>query len=445
MDEMARLFVRSAASTARMRACWWRRVALACATWALLANLPVARGGELSTALSSLFELGTEATTSAIASARNQYERLKRSYPEDRRIDYAYGVVLIGQHKYRDAVPLISGYLETGKSEPHAYCAKIWAQLQAREYGGLLNEAVTLSDRFPKGSRLHPEAAYHEAAEFLGAVFGYLELLRAGAVDPQLRLERKNRVLGRLGPAYTLAFDQGRASVGQQVAEFQAQREAEIREVTAKVEKRKDQAKSALDVDRNRLLAEEGTQQSSVEQLRNAQRQLNQIQRELSTLNQERIQVGARIALVQAQINAILVPTFRDDRTRFPTGAALILEYQPAKPYDPRVVQANALAVALAVLSKQAFEMDRWILEYQTRAAILNGKGEETTLTLAQSEADAMAIQKRSKSAEYQLKRLEKPARARSGVLSEKMAMLSTYAPFPYAQERQRVLGWFAK
>ena len=64
---------------------------------------------------------------------------------------------------------------------------------------------------------------------------------------------------------------------------------------------------------------------------------------------------------------------------------------------------------------------------------------------LAQSELETIAIQKRAQNTEYQLKRKDKSTTAHSAVLSEKMSTFSKYSPFPYAQERKRVLSWFAK
>jgi hypothetical protein len=297
---------------ARMGSCRLRSLGLACAAWVALANLTTAAGAELNASLASLFELGTTATPSAFTAAHSRFERLQHSRSDDRRIDYAYGVVLIGQHKYADALPLISRYLETGRGEPHAYCAKIWALLQMRRYADVLDESVELAGRFPKDLNSPPLAKYHEAAEFLGAAFGYLELVRTGALDPARRLEGKNRVLARLGSAYTKAFDQGRAAVAAQMAEFQAQREADQKGVAAKAEGRKQQTKTALDKDRERILSEKETLQASAEQLRDAQRELNQLQQELSSLNVDRSQVAAQIAWTQANIQQLLAPIVYD-------------------------------------------------------------------------------------------------------------------------------------
>jgi predicted nucleic acid-binding Zn-ribbon protein len=291
-----------------------------------------------------------------------------------------------------------------------------------------------MGSRFPRGPSSKPEARYEEAAEFLGTVFGYLELARPGAADAQARLDRKNRVLAVLGATYAGAFDDARIAVGKQLANLETERAVEQNQVAAKVENRKLQAKTALTDIREKAVQQQETAQSTTEQLRDSQRALNLVQDELATLQNDRVQLGARIVMVQSQILQLQPDYFVwlvDKNFKLPS---ITTRYQLA-----------SLVSAFAALNRQAFFMDSKILGYKARIVELTGKGNNELESLAHSEAETMAMQKRAKSAAYQLKRQDKPVTARSGVLSEKMAAFSTYSPFPYSQERKRVLSWFAK
>ncbi len=423
----------------KIRTTVWLAGGCALAVW----GAPVLAGGlDLPTGISRLLDPISEPARSFEASAPQQYEQLKQRFPNDRRLDYAYSLTLIGQRKYREALPLVSRYLEGGRGEPHAYCTKIWVLLQDRHHQDALNEAVTLSDRFPQGAS-SPEGRYYEAAEFLGTVFAFLELARPAAIAPARRLEYKNRVLARLGRAYTPAFHQARSAVVGQLAEMHGKNESIQRGLAAKSEERKGRTQASLDADRRRLLDAEETQQASTSQLLDAQRSLQQTQQELATLNHDRAQVGAKIAMLQAQISMILAPTTIDQRTDPTLPTIQVTAPPPAG--DTRTLRAMALAMTMAGLSRQALGMDRKILAYQARIAELAGKGEQELDSLAESAAELEATQRRAKKAEYQLNRGNKPTAVRSGVLSEKMSTFSTYSPFPYAQERKRVLSWFAK
>jgi len=409
---------------------------------AALAGALQAGGPPLQAGIARLLDPDLGETTSANSAAREQYELLKKRYPNDRRIDYACALTLISERKYRDAVPLISRYLEGGHGEPHAYCAKIWALLQDRRHADALDEAVALSARFPRGPS-SPEGRYYEAAEFIGTVFAYIELARPNAVENARRLESKNRVLANLGKTYAPAFDQARGAVVGQLAEIQSKHKAVQDEIAAKSEKRKDQVKSALDANRERLRMAEESMQASTEQLRDAQRELAQIRQELSTLNQDRTKVGAQMVVLQAQMSLLLQSNTVDDRTDLSRPTVQTTYVQPNSQVS--LLKATAISVALAGLSKQALGMDRRILGYQARIAELTGKGERQMQMFAESDADVRETQESTKRAEYQLSRRAKSAAANSGVLSEKIANFSTYSPFPTSQERKRVLGWFAK
>ena len=106
----------------------------------------------------------------------------------------AYGFVLVNQHQYRDAVPLLTRYLETAKPDLTAYYVKMWDEIPIGDFANVLKQADALSQRFATSTTTQPEDRYRDAARHLGTVFGYLELVRPSAVDLQLRNQCKNQV-----------------------------------------------------------------------------------------------------------------------------------------------------------------------------------------------------------------------------------------------------------
>src|SRR5262245_49036160 len=62
--------------------------------------------------IAALFDLAETNTPTAVAAAKQQYERIKKQAGSDPKLDYAYGLTLLEQHRYRDALPLVSAYLE---------------------------------------------------------------------------------------------------------------------------------------------------------------------------------------------------------------------------------------------------------------------------------------------------------------------------------------------
>ncbi|HEV3024391.1 MAG TPA: hypothetical protein VGX76_18070 [Pirellulales bacterium] len=408
---------------------------------ASLAQWAAAGEPELQRGLRALFDSAEQSTAAAVTSARSQFEQLKRAAPSDARIDYAYGVALVNQHRYHDAVPFLARYVKTGKAEPHARCALIWAQVQDRRNLDALQQAVALAQRFPRGADVQPEGKFQDAADFLGAIIGFMESARPAAVDAQVRNESVNQVLEGLGETYIPAFDNARLAVAKRLAALRAQRDAEQQRLAAKQENQNQQAKTTLDEERKRLAAGDDVAQSSTEKLRAAQRESAQMQRELSALNEDRARLGARITTIEAAISALQTPRV-DDRT-FAGGTAPV-RTDFLNPSDPRWLQIQALAVSLAPLNKQAFEIDRKILGYRTRIAELESSGQQEMRTLVRSDAESRESKRRAQKAERQLDRRDKLSNPRASILTEKMTTLSSYLAFPYVQERRRVLAWFS-
>ena len=396
---------------------------------------PAARTASWQAAIGRLFDAGSSANSASVAAVRAQYERLKRAAPNDRRIDYAFGVLLINQHRYSEAETLIARYMQAGPSEPHVHCTEIWTLMQLHRYADAAGRAVALAGQFPAGAAAAPQPKFHEAAEFLGTAYGYLELARTPQTEIVGLSQSKERVLEALGETYLEAFDAGRDGVATRLAEMKTRLQAEENQRLAKTEEEKKLAQADLEKDSSQIASHADAIESSAEQLQEAQRQFDQIQRELGSLSQDRTQLGARIITIQAQISALSSPQVNDQRVANGTGRTTVSTRQLG-PNDPRFVQMQYLATQLAVLNKQAFDMDRKILAYRQQATALGFKGmSEAEMIARRQEATAVA-ERHAQVAERALKRSEKASNPRSAALNEKMKHLSTHAPFPFAQEK---------
>jgi len=396
--------------------------------------------------IEKLFALGEKSTPSAVAAAKEQYEQLKRNSAKDSRIDYAFVLVLINQHKYREAAPLLSGHLSAKKPDSSMYCVKIWAAVQDRKAITAIDDMVALSRQFPRSAAAQPDAAFLEVASFLGAMFGYLDLVRPEGLDPKVKSQRRNEILANIGNKYLPAFDEGRDMVRDRLAEMQAERNAKQDEVVAAAEKRRDQDESALENARTAFAEQQDTAKSSADNVREAQRELNVIQQQLTTLSQDRTRLSGQIISAQAQLAAIQsTSNLVDERiNRSPQNLSLPPIYGGNRINPVGAAMANALALTLASLNKQAYNVDRQMLTLQGRATELMAKGAKESNTVAQSEEVARKASKQAKAIEKKLRRPETATKTRVA-MTPKITSLSTYIPFPYEEERERVLSWFAE
>ena len=410
--------------------------------WAACSASYSLQGSELHTGISRLFESGAKNTPPALAAAKSQYEDLKRRYPMDTRIDYAYGLVLVNQHKYRDAVPFLSHFLATGRPEPGDFHSKIWAQLQDRRFADALNEAVALSRRFSGDPSASGGAQFDDSARFMGAVFGYLDLARPSSIDAGLKAKRRADISKLLGSKFAPSFDEGRNSVARRLAELQIERKSAIDNLAAAAQKKETEDKSALGEDLGTVEVQRAAMQSGAEQLQQVEREFELICNQLASLQADRTRLGAQIITIQAQLTQISNPNNSTISVNPTTGQSQIFGNNAIS--SAAYAQAAALSRTLVALNKQAFDLDRRMLALQQRAAALSEKGHQEAQSLAQRDAVVQQTERHAKVIERKLRREEaaKPKASTVGLTSQ-MTSLSTYLPFPYEQEKKRVLGWF--
>ena len=418
-------------------------LALYVAGWATFALGAGPEATEPRAGIEKLFDLGEKSTPPAFVAAKEQYEQLKRAHPKDPRIDYAYGLVLVNQHKYRDAVPLLSDYLDTGKPDAPASCVKIWAEVQERKAATAINDMVALSRQFPRAGTAEPDPAYLETASFMGATFGYLDLVRPEGLDPRLTPQRRNEILTNIGNTYLAAFDQGRDAVRDRLSEMQQERNIKQDEITAAAEKRLEQEKTVLDSARSTLAAQRDTMKSSAETVQDAQRDLNIIQQQLTSLVQDRTRLSAQVIISETQLAEIqaqvLLNSQRPGANNSNNNTSGRINFSPQQ-----IAIANAIGLGLGALNRQAFNIDRQIMALQAQAATLVAKGAKGSEILAESEE---LMRKTSKQARAMEKRILRPEATKKShpSMTPKMTSLATYIPFPYEEERERVLDWFAE
>jgi hypothetical protein len=411
---------------------------------ALVPAMP-ARGADLRGGVARLFELGLKNTSPDVAAARAQYERLKSAVPKDPRLDYAYGVVLLNQHRYADALPLVDKYVAANARDRDASLVRLWALMQARRYDDALSQAAAIVDGLPKPPPADA-GKYLDSVRSIGKVVAYLEAMQPATLDPQAKTARTNQILARLGKAYLPAFDEGRHEVADRFSKFQQQRQATVERRELAAQQRLQEITGA--VKENEATVDAGRQivDASSEQLRDARRSVAVVQLELASLNQDRLRVGAQIITVQARLSeyqpiqtTIFDPSLRDPNFRGQQTSTTTSNVRAAD-----FIQMQSLAMTLAVLNRQAFEMDRRILGLRAEAAKALGKGQQETQTLAESQTAISKAERRAANLEKQVRRLETQKPAPTGALSSEMKRLSTYLPFPYDDESKRVLAWFA-
>jgi hypothetical protein len=395
----------------------------------------MARGADGAAGLAKLFDAGTKNTPPAVAAASQQYRALKAAARDDVRVDYAYAVVLANQRKYAEAIPLLMRYIKAQPADVGAISTIAWVFVQEKRPADALAACGAFGRRIPNDLPAQPKPELAAAAELVGGLFAYLEIVRPDTVDARSLAARKNEVVARLSEGYLQAFDRGRVVVTARLDALEAEHGEKQKQAEELARQRQDRTRSLLDESKQKAAVETKALQASTTQLQDAQRELALIQQQLSTSARDREQLAAQIITLETQFQQLNQSTQNNPATRRSTTTRNTID---AGAY----AQASSIAVTLAGLNKQVFELDNKILGMQSRAAELTAR----LRVEGQSRAESMAIAnkelKRAGTLEKQVART-KVAAPRAFVPVGRAASIATYVAFPYAQERDRVLGWF--
>ena len=82
-------------------------------------------------------------------------------------------------------------------------------------------------------------------------------------------------------------------------------------------------------------------------------------------------------------------------------------------------------------------------MAYQSSAAVLAAKGQIATQSIVERQTAAEETAAHARLVEKSLHRQQKTSTARSAAISRIMKLLTTYADFPFPQEKKRILSWF--
>ena len=396
-------------------------IGLMASAWVGSCSTLAAGQGTTTDAVRALFAAGRKSTPTAATEAKAKYDALRAARPGDARVDYAYAVVLVNQRRYRQASDLLSQYLKTDKSWLSGHCLLITALIPLGEPGKVVDETAALAQAIDRNLVGEPASARADAARFLGLVYRYLELPRKGIVDARLLEARKREVLALLDPPCTAAFDQGYNALARQYARFQAEHNERNQQLAAVIANRKDLDERKLELAKAAGEAADAKSEFSQDQLRELQAQYTELQKQISPFVQQRSTIQTAIVARLAQIeqdrqNRNLSQTFE-----------------------------QALRSEISVLQSQIDDLDRRIRPLSEKAAALEAKANRHQYSLRQAENTARKSERIGLQAARQIERAKDKLRGRSTAIDGRLTLFSSYEPFSYEFECQRVLDSFLK
>ena len=390
-----------------------------------------------------LLELGDRYSPTALAKARAYHDGLAQNRLTTPRVQYAFALVLLRQHCHEEAIGLLG---ESLAREP-AGAAFVASQDLGRDGRAQrprgLGRRGSVADVLAKQSPIDLPTADAEqrrvTVEFLGRIFGFLEVPRPNALPADELRSAKQYVLTALGDERA-EFDRSEAAVAEKfskvVAAFKQQRAKRVAEGMTKQEevaKQKeliDETETNVDYDTEKVKTNVTTE---VERLNQAAESL---QKWLAAC-QYRLNV-VRVALVNNEEKLVQQAQSSELTATGVTSGPNNLVTQAA-----RSNQIKALVVRLGaeqnMLTQQIKQLTEQLQSTIAQRDDLLDMGEKTTAELKTQAASLKRDEKRLERA--QQAGAKKLAAERHRTLLTKQTSFATFEPFPFDTEKQRVVA----
>jgi hypothetical protein len=406
--------------------------------------------------VSALFEAGWKPSSKGRETSQAIFQDLRRSDQVDPRVSFAYALVQMRNLKYDEARRLLDEVLAARPSDASARRAKIWVLVITQNYSAALVEMERLASKLSGGRgaresqntvQLAGAAEESEAlsVEFLGRVMGYIDGPAARAVAEHVRADFRKRLVAPLSTADRRLFEEAYGVVQKRFAELNLDRDQTKADAKADQEKRQERIQQELERDRALVAREKSGLQARNEKL------AADIKQELGELDAKARPIVSRQSRLEAQAAAItremaglqveierllvLADTSEDSVEAFELRAAARRLSVALGRYD---VDLRAINGELAGLAAQRVQ-----LAAQRQASVARNRA--ATDEVERRLIDLRTTDRRISSEE---KKANQPVGGNTAAvvaLAAKARAFTTYEPFPFEEERARLLQSLGK
>jgi hypothetical protein len=428
--------------------------ALAALLFALLFTERTSAQDDALVQVSALFEAGWKPSIKGLEAAQALYRELRQKNQLDPRVSFAFALVQMRNLKYDDARRQLDLVLAARPDDDQARRAKIWVLTISQNYSAALVEMEKLARNVaakqpaPKDHKTAQLAAATEtteateasSAEFLGRVMGFIDGPAARGVSEHVRTDYRKRLVAPLSTADRQSFEEAYRTVQNRFAELSLDREQSKADAKLVQEKRQERVQQELQRDRAALAREKSGLQARNEKL------AADIKRELSDLDSQARPLVTRQARLEAQGIAI---TREMARLEVEINQLLLLADSSEHEFEALELRAAARRLSVA---QGRYDVDLRAInaELATLAAQRVQLAAQRQATVARSRAEADQVERRAtdlRTADRRISTEEKRASQPVGgntpavvALAAKARAFTTYEPFPFEEERARLL-----
>jgi hypothetical protein len=406
--------------------------------------------------VSALFQAGWKPSSKGLEQSQALYRELRRNDQVDPRVSYAFALVQMRNLKYDEARRLLDEVLAARPGDMAARRTKVWVLTITQGYAAALVEMEKLAKNIAAENRAvekqstqqsppAPEANESSAAEFLGRVMGFIDGPAARGVAEHVRADYRKRLVATLSTADRQLFEQAYNTVQKRFAELSLDREQTQADAKADQQKRQEQVQKELERDRAAVAQQKSSLQARSEKL------ADNVKQEVADLDGQARPLVTRQTRLEAQGAAIT-----REMAGLEVEIARLLELSDISEDNTEAFELRAAAQRLSVaLGRYNVDLRAINAELATLAAQRVQLAARRQAAIERNRAETDQVERRLsdlRTADRRISTEEKKANQPFGgntaavvAMAAKARAFTTYEPFPFEEERARLLQSLGK
>jgi hypothetical protein len=401
--------------------------------------------------VSALFQAGWKPSSKGLEASQALYRELRGDEQVDPRVSYAFALVQMRNLKYDEARRLLDEVLAARPGDMAARRSKIWVLTITQSYSAALVEMEKLAQNLAAESREvdnqgaqpptpAPDGTETSSAEFLGRVMGFIDGPAARAVAEHIRGDYRKRLVAPLSTADRQSFEQAYSTVQKRFAELSLDREQTKADAKADQQKRQERVQKELERDRTAVAQQKSSLQERSEKL------ADNIKQEVADLNGQARPLVTRQTRLEAQGAAIT-----REMAGLEVEIARLLELAELSEDGAEAFELRAAARRLSVaLGRYDIDLRAINAELAALAAQRVQLAARMQAAIERNRAETDQVERRLtdlRTADRRISNEEKKANQPFGgntaavvAMAAKARAFTTYEPFPFEEERARLL-----
>lgn len=407
---------------------------------------------ELRSQIEHLLTLAAEPSAKNLQDVEDYFRSLPAASRSDRQLKYAYAVALIRQRRLHESAKLIAELTSDQQQHIFLWRDRVWLALVM----GQKTAAMTEIEQLAAHARAHQDGEHQsigdaDMAEFFGAVCGFLSGPWSHKVRDADAQQTEEHLRSVFDDESRAVFDRSKTKVIEHYEELlKAHEQRAQEELQARTNERKaaeesvDRSAKQLD-DKQQALKDKETKRTT-----DAKAKIEDLDVQLRKIDDQRQALLKQIAPLEAQ-RAVLVsqmlpdPRFFRTTGRTPPGYAnLAMNYGRFYPAGQNQAVMRRLAPIVAKLTELEAQVTVLDQREQELRFEQQATGVKRQFDLGKLSVKEQVLEKDRKRVQNDARRLKaKPlgSTPRLRAEAEQLTNFSTYVPFPFEQEKERLLS----